>query len=337
MGKKTHKINVKQFLADLRSGKSDDELMEIHDLSPKALEKLIMTLIEKKMLDPAELSAEPISAEMPTFRDSAPVGGAPDVQPEPGRPVRKPPREFDPDHCPYCGVRVAETALTCPECGHVLPGEDRWAKAEQDIPLMERIPPLVLGSLFAIPIGIALFIFFAFFMLPAQEAKVQDRIERLRKQTPDGQSPKGAAKQLARDVAARNLRMQIGRLQSLDIFAEVNDDFSVFYAGSRWNSLSEAEREEHLVQIQHAKKRSDMFVPFVVMDMWDNTVAQVTETKVEIIPIDDARSWSTVEDPEPIEADPSVGMRPQPGDFEGLERSIERRLPTGRGHNLPGY
>ena len=64
MEKQPLKVNAKMFLKDFREGKSDEELMRLHGLTPQTLAKLVRVLLDKELLDPSELKSR--RAEAPT-------------------------------------------------------------------------------------------------------------------------------------------------------------------------------------------------------------------------------------------------------------------------------
>ncbi len=108
------------FLQDFREGKTDEELMRLHELTPGMFAKLIKVLQEKKLLDPAELKSRRAAAPRePEIRIPEPYEFTPA---EPVEEIRAREGAYQGSNsCPLCGAHVNERMLSCPECGHVLP------------------------------------------------------------------------------------------------------------------------------------------------------------------------------------------------------------------------
>ena len=176
MEKQPLKVNAKMFLKDFREGKSDGELMRLHGLTPQTLAKLVRVLLDKELLDPSELKSR--RAEAPTEPEIfIPPSRPQDILPP--EPVHEKNRQdyvqSSGSSCPQCGAQVTERMLSCPECGHVLPGQERWEAVEPKKGLTERIHPMVLGCIIALPIGIMLFFLFKDVILPMTEATVEKK------------------------------------------------------------------------------------------------------------------------------------------------------------------
>ncbi|MGO9570610.1 MAG: zinc ribbon domain-containing protein, partial [Desulfomonilaceae bacterium] len=263
MEKSSRKINAKMFLKDFREGKSDDELMRLHSLTPGSLAKLVRLLLDKELLDPSELKSRRAAAPTePEIR--IPPLRPQDISPE--EPVHATSRQ---EHvqsagssCPQCGAQVTERMLSCPECGHVLPGEERWEAVEPKKGLFERIPARLMGYIIALPIGIVLFFLFKDVILPMTEATVEKRADAIRQEVPKGKSPMQASKDLAKRAASGVIRVETQRLINDGVISEVKDDYRSFTAGSRWPELSDAEKRKALEDIRTALVRSGMPIHF---------------------------------------------------------------------------
>ncbi|MBM4329217.1 MAG: hypothetical protein FJ118_18885 [Deltaproteobacteria bacterium] len=315
-------INAKRFVEDLRSGKSPNALKIEYALTDEQLRKLIRMLVSRKLISRSE--AERIEATPPprpdTSRAESEGGGARAYEGS----VRVGRSGEEPDllsQCPQCRAQVSPSHLTCPECGHVLPGEHRWARAEPRKPLLERIPPLILGCLLAVPIGIALFVFFRYFLLPAQAIKVDQRVEQIRKEG-RGKTPIETAKQGARDASLRTAQLEVDRLISEGVFLNADPDYSAFTAGPRWMQAGMDERITWLHDFASRLKNAGHKVDFEVVTPDGRVVGRATEDGVEVRAPD-----SPGEDPKPAG---TVEIRPEAQ--EQLKQQFEeiiRLLPQG--------
>ena len=279
---KKRRVNAKQFLADFRSGMTGEDLMRTHGLTQRNLEKIIAALEEKGMLDSADLklSPKPPAAEktrpspvvpprVEQFPESAPVGVWTETPPKPSG-----------SSCPQCGARVSTRALICPECGHVLSGEERWEQAGTKRPWTERIHPLILVTLVALPVAVALFFFFKDFMLPASKAGMDKRIEALQREIPAGKTAKEAAKDMAREVAVTALETEVRNLIMQEILAGVDENYATFTAGPRWNQFSQSVLTIHLGNIRAYLLKADLSVDFEVVDGEGRKLARVREDSI---------------------------------------------------------
>jgi hypothetical protein len=297
MAGKKLRVNVKSFLNDLRSGMDRGQLMENHGLDPKALDKLQSLLVKKELLDPSEVLLE--STPMPTFEDD--VGSY-------SGPIADPSGERQPTgsgagivgvnltQCPQCGATVSERALICPECGHVLPGQERWEEAERKKTFSERIPPVVLGCLLAIPVAVILFFFLKDFMLPATESQIDKRIQAIRRETPKGKSPLEAAKDMANAASEQALKNRIQRLISQGIFSQVDEGYYVFATGPRWGQLSREEQVRYISGIQSAMRRSGFTAQFDVVSPEGVTVAMVKDKSIKFAGQQDGEDLGSIEE-----------------------------------------
>jgi len=213
--------------------------------------------------------------------------------------------------CPQCGAKVTERMLSCPECGHVLPGQERWEAVEPKKGLTERIHPLVLGCIIALPIGIMLFFLFKDVILPMTEATVEKRTDALRQELPKGKTPIQASKDLAKRAASGVIRVETQRLISDGIIAEAKNDYRSFTAGSRWPELSDAEKRKALGDIRTALVRSGMAIHFRVVNDSGESLALVTDESIELYdgdgPTESVESGSeTGEEPATPSARPNI-------------------------------
>ena len=283
MEKKPLKVNAKMFLKDFREGKSDEELMQLHGLTPQTLDKLVRVLLDKELLDPSELKSR--RADAPTEPEIfIPLPRPQDILP--AEPVheknRQEPVQSSGSSCPQCGAKVTERMLSCPECGHVLPGEERWEAVEPKKGLFERIPARLIGYIIALPIGIILFFLFKNVILPMTEATVEKRTEALRQELPTGKTPIQASKDLAKRAASGVIRVETQRLIDEGIIAEAKDDYRAFTAGSRWPEMSDAEKRKALADIRTALVRSGMAVHFRFVNDSGESIALVTDKSIEL-------------------------------------------------------
>jgi hypothetical protein len=279
--KSKRKINAKKFLEDFRAGKDDSVLMSEYGLTRSSLDKLLAKLVDRGHLDSTEVTQRQSSSfnELPDeeadsealapHNDDSPQAYSGFVEHESSREV-----------CPQCGAEVSEKALTCPECGHVLPGEERWSQVEPDLKLTERIPPAVIGTIFAIPVGIALFIFFWYFVLPAQETRVNKQIDRLMKET-NNKAPMEAAQSQASAANLRVVELVYQRLLVQEVFANASEDYSSLTIGEAWNTSTNQQRVVWINMIGRAMVRAGLPAEFEIVDQSGKQLSYVTESSIE--------------------------------------------------------
>ncbi|HTY22249.1 MAG TPA: zinc ribbon domain-containing protein [Desulfomonilaceae bacterium] len=283
MEKSSQKINAKVFLQNFREGKTDEELMRLHNLTPGIFAKLIKVLQEKNLLDPAELkSRRAIAPTEPEIR--IPIPEPYEFTPaDPVEEIRAREGAYqDPNFCPRCGAHVNERMLSCPECGHVLPGRERWEAVESEKRLTERIPARVLGYIMAIPIGIMLFFLFKDVIMPMAEAPIEKRAEALRRETPEGKTPLQAAEDMAKAAGSGIIKLELQRWINDDLISSANEDHTVFTAGSRWPNLSYGEKRKVLQDISSALRKSGKPVDFDLVNDAGEALALVRGQSIKL-------------------------------------------------------
>jgi len=271
------------FLRDFREGKTDDELMRLHNLTPGIFAKLIKVLQEKNLLDPAELKSRRMAAPTePEIRIPLPEPYE-FTPPEPMEEIRAREGAYQGSNfCPRCGAHVNEKMLSCPECGHVLPGHERWEAVESKKGLIERIPARVLGYILAIPIGIVLFFLFKDVIMPMAEAPMEKRAEALRREIPEGKTPLQAAEDMARIAGSGIIKLELQRWIDDDLISSANEDHTVFTAGSRWPNLSYGEKRKVLQDISSALRKSGRPVDFDLVNNAGEALALVKGQSIKL-------------------------------------------------------
>ncbi len=315
-------IHAKKFVRDLRAGKTREELMEAHGLSPRSLEKLLRLLVEKQLIDPSEVNIGMRWALPPpeTFRAAAPPHEAQHVEPPFERIEREQGKGKFP-LCPQCGAQVSSRALTCPECGHVLPGEERWESVEPKRTFVERMSPKLLGIVIALPLAILVAYVFKDIILPMSEATVEKRVDAIRKEMPAGRSPRGTAREMARLAQSRVVELEVERLKTAGIISEAETDHSAFFVGPFWEQLPVEERIRVLNGLRAVMVQSSMYPNFQLMDSHRRVVAAVTGRSITV-GSGDAAQTHEVPDSEPeAPQGPQGPQDPQ----DQVRRLLERR------------
>ncbi len=304
MGKSQKKLHLKRFLKHYRAERPDDELMHIHGLSPRALHKVLQVALERGLLTQAELrphhrlsllqddQTEPsttgpliVSESGPVVEDTSTSVGR-DYMPEP--PHEKPQREEPAPGesvCPQCQAPVGLRTLICPECGHVLPGEQRWEKVEPKKRLVDRVPPWIWGFILAVPIAILLFFFFRDFMLPSAEQKIEKRLERFRQRNEAGRPPARPGAEVSSAEVQESLRrldMLVRRLIREERLSSVDEQYSLFTTGIRWDQLTKGQRRALLVSIREIMIKAELSASFRVIDPWGAKVAVVEKDVIHL-------------------------------------------------------
>jgi hypothetical protein len=308
MSGKKLRVNVKRFLADLRSGMDRERLMEEHGLDPKTLDKLQSLLVKKELLDPSEIPSEfPPPSENGVGSYSGSIPDEPDALGPP--PAGEGIVGVSLTECPQCGAAVSERALICPECGHVLPGKERWEEVEPKKTLMERIPPTVLGCLLAIPVAVVLFFFLKDFMLPATESQIDKRIQALREEIPQGKTPLQAAKDMASSANERVLKSRVENMIGQGVFSEVDDEYYVFTTGPLWDELSHEDKVRYISGVQSAMVRSGFRVEFEIVGPEGVTLVTVRDKTIKFVSQSDIDGLGPIEEEEEIrEPSPRGGL-----------------------------
>jgi hypothetical protein len=283
MEKKAVKINIKMFLHDFRGGKSDEDLMRLHGLTRGGLAKLMNVLLERKLLDLSELKSRPSA---PQRVAPIPVLAEESRDVWPAQPIHgKIPRnsvQNTGSSCPQCGAQVTERMLSCPECGHVLPGEERWEAVEPKKGLFDRVPPKLLGYIIALPIGIILFFVFKDVILPMSEATMEKRADAIRKELHQGKTPIQTAQGIAKGAGAAIIKLETQRLVNDGVISGASDDYRTFKTGYRWPELSQEEKRKVLEDIRTALRRSGIGVNFRLVDDLGDSLALVSDKSIDL-------------------------------------------------------
>jgi len=348
MEKKKPKVNAKKFLEDFRAGKSDEDLMSLHGLDQRGLNKVLRILVERKLLDEAELLAghsfrSAAAHEAAPLRNSRRgVRSALDSHDEPRadltprshprlhRPSPIPGSDTDGDTtCPQCGAAVTKKALTCPECGHVLPGEERWANVEPKRGFFDRVPPKLLGALVALPVAAVVLYVFKDMIVPIAEVKIERQREAFKQELAKSRESIQAAKEVARKRGVRGVQAVVERLIAEEILQSVEPDYSTFVAGPRWKETSLHEKELHLSEIRSAMRKANMDGEFDLIDSGGGLLARVNQSSIKFGGGDDNSdaTWSPEEKNEPPGARESVK--------DILRRNLERRLSPDKPRGSP--
>jgi len=275
MGKPKQKVNAKQFLEDFRSGKDDLDLMRTHRLNPETLWKLLNLLVKKGLLDPSEL--ERAAAETDSALTRGPAGRATGTQAR----DECPPLSLT--CCPQCNAAVTAKMLICPECGHVLPGAERWERVEPKKKFIDRVPPWVLGMLFALPMLAAVLLVYRDIIFPITTATIDKKSEEFRKQTTSRKKPPSSAQSAVEARAPGSpVDTLIDQLTGDDVLSSVNEDYSVFRIGNRWFQMPHDHKILCLDRLRRAMKLSSVKkIDFEVVDFQGELIAWVTEDMMQ--------------------------------------------------------
>jgi hypothetical protein len=335
MDKPKQKVNAKKFLEDFRAGKSETELMEAYGLNRVTLEKLFNLLIDKKLLDhsemrPMRIDAPLRNAQRPRVTQiTQPPGPIEQTVPYTG--VSERAAHYDSTQCPQCGAAVSKRVLTCPECGHVLPGEERWEGAEPKRRLVDQIPPKVLGCIIALPIAVAFFFLFRDIILPMSESAISKRADSIRQET-RGEAPLKLAREMGKVGSSNVIKFEVERLVAEGTLESASEDFSVFVAGAGWNELSHEGKLGQLSELREALKNSGMAPDFQLVAESGQVLASVQGRHIRItdqVPPDTTiPGHVAAPEPRPEPATPSI-------DEGAIERAVERRLPAGLDRKFP--
>jgi hypothetical protein len=282
MDKKKQKVNVKAFLNDYRSGMVDTELMSMHGLTASTLAKLLKVLQEKELLHASEV--RPAGPALGSQRGPGTTSSR-----EGRRPVAPPVVQDLPDdvsdsafRCQQCGAAVAGKMLTCPECGHVLPGEERWSNLEPEKSLLHRMPPWVVGCIIALPIAIGLFFVFKYILVPMSSASIQQRS----KSQFRAMSPKqglAAARDQAGKASVLPIQKEVDALISEGVISAASSDYAGFTVTDRWFDLPREHKIKHIARVGSALVASGLMARFQVFSPAGDLVARVSASSVDLI------------------------------------------------------
>ncbi len=287
MAKTTQKVKARKFVQDFLSGMSRDELMRVHELTPGSLDKLLGILEQKGILTRAQIHSVGLPRAVHRAHEVEETVSPPESQ---SGSEARPSRE---NLCPQCGAEVSKKALTCPECGHLLPGGKRWGAEEQDRSIFRRVPAWVIGCLIAVPAALVVVYIFLFMIYPMMEVASERKSQKARELKKAVQhsgkvgntGPTNAAKkrlqeeQELRDNRAA-LKEEIEKLVQRRVFAGSGENYQVFQAGSAWSLLSDPDKYLELDNMRLSMKRAKVEVDFEVKDLRGSTVARVTEDAV---------------------------------------------------------
>ncbi|MBI5248270.1 MAG: zinc-ribbon domain-containing protein, partial [Desulfomonile tiedjei] len=179
--------------------------------------------------------------------------------------------------CPQCGAQVSKKMLTCPECGHVIPGQDRWAEAEPKTGLLQRLSPKTIGCILAFPVAVVLFFFFKNIIVPMAETVGDKRAQAVRKEIPKGKTPMEAAKDMAKELSTRTISAEVTRYIEDEILTSAKVDFSSFTVGPKWEQLTAQERELFVREISLAMEGSNLKKDFRLVSPSGHTIAKVVD------------------------------------------------------------
>lgn len=294
------KVNAKSFVRDFRAGASDSKLMDSYNLSGDGLNTLLKMLVDKKLLHPSELRSgggfpstelldvpgfgEPAERNRPkaVYEPRREPMAATVRTPEEPPPETKSPDPADSSHCPQCGAEVTGKMLICPECGHVLPGEERWANVEPKQRLVDRIPPKVLGTVVALPIAVLLIFVFKDIIIPMTENSIENRTRAAQAARPSALKKAGLKEPRAPSEPREALNRLVADLIETEVFADVNRELTVFHVGPRWWRMSGDERMESLDRMRTAMRESEGEFEVEIVDSMGAALAWVNHGSVEL-------------------------------------------------------
>ena len=118
-----------------------------------------------------------------------------------------------------------------PECGHVIPGQDRWAEAEPKTGLLYRLSPKTIGCILALPVAVVLYFFFKNIILPMAETVGDKRAQAVRKEIPSGKTPMQAAKDLAKELSTKTIKAEVTRYIDDEILLSAREGLLRVYSG----------------------------------------------------------------------------------------------------------
>ncbi len=284
MEKTRHRVNAKAFVEHYRAGVSAEDLMRDHRLDEAGLEKLVKVLLKKGFLDPSDVAMRHGRRQSDGEDAESPARAETDASSDRRQPeIAGGIAEEEPSLCPQCRAQVSVKALICPECGHVLPGAERWAAVEPPKTLTERIPPKLLGILLALPLALLLFFLFRDIFIPAAEDAIDRRSGAVGKRAQHHKVPAKGPVTPPKEDSAEALEKEVQRLIASDILSSKDEGYRRLVVGSAWFGLGPEEQERHLSRLQTLMTRSGVDADFEVVDFWGEQVARVTVSSVELV------------------------------------------------------
>ena len=293
MGKVKQRVSAKRFVEDYRAGKTDDELMEEYHLTRTSLPKVLARLVKQNLLDSADIRSrgafqETVLLEPPVSRADrgseqtleSPVAGS---GPSPENQVEKPKDKAL--ECPQCGAQVTLTMLLCPECGHMLSGQERWERVEPPKRFIDRVPPKVLGTIIALPLAIALIFVFKNVIIPMTNVTIEKRANEMRRHGAAHRSthPRKTHKVRQRSEVPAKLTDRVKELIENGVFSEAASDYTLFTTGYRWGDLSEDERIGQMEGLRSEMLRTWSKFQFAVVEPGGKLVGRATESSVSLL------------------------------------------------------
>lgn len=279
-GKKT--VSVKKFLADFRSGASDVDLMARHGLDQRGLHKMLSVLEERQLVPAEELKRnryEPPDEQQEQERFDPPMPSGERASSGSGSGGEG---ETDTHSaCPQCGARVTEQMLTCPECGHVLPGENRWSRVQPERSSRFRIPPWVIGCIIAFPIALGMYAVFKHILVPMSAASIHKRTHPSGKPVPQGHET--VSKPGSANPTHSSLDEEIQRLTSEGILLRASGDYGVFRVSERWYALSRDAKVAFVTRLGSALDASGVATSFEIRDETGIVGARVNKEAIELL------------------------------------------------------
>jgi len=287
-------------------------------LEDSSFDKLLQVLVERKLLDPSE--AESLSGTRAGHSLAVPssVGGAP---PSGETSKMRATPEKDPESiCPQCGAEVGRRTLLCPECGHVLPGEERWQSLDQEKGLLSRVPRRAIGWALALPAAVAIFFTVKNVMIPLTRLNADKKIEDARK-TVSPNSLASTRDTAAEAVSTEAIEQEVAALIAEGMLSAASQDKITFITGAIWEALGQEERSEIIVRLQEAFRASGLTPVFELVDPFGKTVVKVNDTSTEFVVSEESARSTSAENKVPPALEPPQDLEDQ------IRKSIPSQLP----------